>query len=577
MLAVAAVPAPAAETAGVAAPEPVAFDWFEYRGNDPDLAAPLPRGHFRNPILAGFYPDPSITRVGDRYYLVNSTFAYFPGIPVFESRDLVHWKLLGHAIDRPGQLDFKGLGTSRGVFAPSISHHDGVFYLFNTAVDNGGNYYLTARDPAGPWSDPVWLPGVDGIDTSLFVDDDGQGYLLNNGPPQGAPRYEGHRAIWMQAFDLKRGQPAGVRRVLLDGGVVPSSKPIWIEGPHIYKREGWYYLSSAEGGTGPQHSQVVLRARSPWGPYEPYAHNPILTQRGLPPDRAHPIANAGHADLVEGIDGHWWAVFLASRTYGQGHYQTGRETFLLPVQWRDGWPVILEAGQAIPQVLKAPGWMQGDADQAPLSGNFAWRDDFDGPALRPEWLSLREPPQDWASLDATPGRLRLQPRADGLESKGLPSFLGRRQQHRHFDARLAMQPPAHAGTSAGLAMYQDEAHWMFLGVHRPGADGRLELQLQRRVGGQTEILARAPIEEAAELRVGVDVADGRGDFGYDDGHGWRWLRQDEDIHTLSTDMAGGFVGVTLGPYARWDAPAVSTPAAPGYPPTPAVSRPTQKD
>ena len=562
---VGSAPATAPTGAAVAAADdvaPVAFDRFEYNGRDADLGLSLPPGHYRNPILAGFYPDPSVTRVGDRYYLVNSTFAYFPGIPVFESEDLVHWKLLGHAIDRPGQLDFTGLGTSRGVFAPSISHHDGVFYLFNTAVDNGGNYYLTARDPAGPWSDPVWLPGVDGIDTSLFVDEDGKGYLLNNGPPQGTPRYDGHRAIWMQAFEMKRGQPTGERRVLLDGGVDPASQPIWIEGPHLYKREGWYYLSCAEGGTGPQHSQVVLRARSPWGPFQPFAGNPILTQRDLPAERAHPITNAGHADLVEGRDGQWWAVFLASRTYGDGHYQTGRETFLLPVQWRDGWPVILDGHQPIPQVVAAPGWSRAQGTQAPLSGNFEWRDDFDAPKLRAEWLSLRAPPQAWADLRRQPGQLLLRPRADGLDGKGHPAYLGRRQQHKQFQARLSLQPPAQASTSAGLAMYQNETNWFFLGARR-SAEG-VELFLQRHVAGTDRIVARARVRDAQALKLGIDVDDGRGAFGYDDGQGWRWLREGEDVQVLSTDAAGGFVGVTVGPYARLDAaqtgPRADTPA-----------------
>ncbi|HVJ37557.1 MAG TPA: glycoside hydrolase family 43 protein, partial [Stenotrophomonas sp.] len=368
------------------AADTVAFDDFHYRGRDVVFDAPVTAGQYRNPVLTGFFPDPAVTRVGDRYYLVNSTFTYFPGIPVFESEDLVHWRLLGHAIDRPGQLDFRGLGTSRGVFAPSIAHHDGTFYIFNTAVDNGGNYYLTAKNPAGPWSDPVWLREVDGIDPSLFIDEDGSAFLLNNGPPQGKPRYEGHRAIWIQAFDLKSGQPTGPRKVLVDGGVDPSKNPIWIEGPHIYRHDGWYYLSCAEGGTSTQHSQVVLRARSPWGPFKPYEHNPILTQRSLPPEREHPIANAGHADLVQGKDGSWWAIFLASRIYGQGHYQTGRETFLLPVQWRDGWPVILDEGKVIPQVAQAPAWMQPTASQAPNSGNFEWRDDFSDASPRPEWL-----------------------------------------------------------------------------------------------------------------------------------------------------------------------------------------------
>ena len=334
--------------------EPIAFDWFEYTGRDAVFEQPLPPGSYRNPVLAGFYPDPSITRAGDSFYLVNSTFAYFPGIPVFESTDLVHWRQIGNVIDRPSQLDFDGLGISRGVFAPTIEFHDGTFYVLNTAVDSGGNFFVTASDPAGPWSDPVWLPGIDGIDPSFFFDDDGKVYLLNNGPPEREPLYDGHRAIWIQEFDPAATQPVGARKVLVDGGVDITTKPIWIEGPHIYSKDGWYYLVCAEGGTGPNHSQVVLRSRSVWGPYDPFDGNPILTQRDLPPDRPSPITNAGHADLVEAPDGSWWATFLATRTYEDIHYNTGRETFLLPVTWRDGWPVILEHGEVIPYVAPGP-------------------------------------------------------------------------------------------------------------------------------------------------------------------------------------------------------------------------------
>ncbi|MDG2524282.1 glycoside hydrolase family 43 protein [Stenotrophomonas sp. HITSZ_GD] len=529
---------------------PVAFDDFVYRGDDAAFATPLAKGQYRNPVLSGFYPDPAVTRVGDRYYLVNSTFAYFPGIPVFESEDLVHWRLLGHAIDRPGQLDFSGLGTSRGVFAPSIAHHGDTFYIFNTAVDNGGNFYVTAKDPAGPWSDPVWLKEVDGIDPSLFIDDDGKAYLLNNGPPEGTPRYAGHRAIWLQAFDLATGQPTGPRKVLLDGGVEPAKNPIWIEGPHIYRRDGWYYLSCAEGGTGPEHSQVVLRARSPWGPFEPYAHNPILTQRDLPADRPHPIANAGHADLVEGRDGRWWAVFLASRIYGEGHYQTGRETFLLPVEWRDGWPVILDAGQAIPQVANGPSWQRGDATQATRSGNFTWRDDFGAKTLDPEWISLRAAPA-WADLRSQPGVLLISPRADGLEGHGLPAFLGRRQQHQRFEAQVRVQPPGEQGVTAGLALYQDEAHWYVLGVQRTARG--LEVFVQKQTPEGRQVVAHRSIPAGAALHLRIQADAGLGDFAFDTGAGWQPLREREDIHVLSTDLAGGFVGVTVGPYARAEA------------------------
>src|SRR4051812_3486644 len=237
----------------------VFFKWFEYTGRDPEYSQPLPAGSFHNPILAGYYPDPSVTRVGDKYYLVNSTFTHWPGIPVHESRDLVHWKLIGHALSDPAKVSFDGLETSRGVFAPSIHFHAGTFYVINTLVDSGGNFFVTAKNPAGPWSEPVWLKEVDGIDPAFFFDDDGKAYVVNNGPPAGAPEYNGHRAIWLQEFDVAAQKLVGPRKIIVDKGADPARKPIWIEGPHLYRIQGAYYLMCAEGGTGPDHSEVVFR------------------------------------------------------------------------------------------------------------------------------------------------------------------------------------------------------------------------------------------------------------------------------------------------------------------------------
>ena len=530
---------------------PVYFDWFEYAGHDAAFETPLPAGHYRNPILAGFHADPSIVRANDRFYLVNSSFTYFPGIPVFESVDLVHWKQIGNVIDRPTQLDFDGLSVSRGIFAPAISHHDGVFYVATTSVDSGGNFIATARDPAGPWSDPHWLPGIGGIDPSLFFDDDGTVYLMNNDVPPGPQRYEGHRAIWMQQIDLAAFTPVGPRKVLIDGGVEPAKNPIWIEGPHLYKRDGWYYLSDAEGGTGPQHSQVVLRSREVWGPYLPYPGNPILTQRDLRDDRPLPITNAGHADLVEGPDGTWWAVFLASRNYATRHYNTGREAYLLPVDWRDGWPVILPAGQVIPYVVKAPSWMQGDASQAPLTGNFVDRDGFDAPPLRTGWLQVRVPQKPWADLRLRPGALAVHPLPENLDTLRNPAFLGRRQQHLRFEASTAMTRPA-AGVAAGLAAFQSEQYWYFLGVRSLGAD-RVAIFLEVRDGsGTPRTLATREVTASTSLRLKIAGEEGRYAFAFDtdDAGVWQTLAGDVDGTVLSTDRAGGFVGALLGPFAR---------------------------
>lgn len=529
--------------------EPIEFDWFEYTGRDALFEQPLPQGHYRNPVLAGFYPDPSITRAGNKFYLVSSTFAFFPGIPIFASDDLVHWQQIGNGIHRPSQLPYAGLGVSRGVFAPTIEYHDGLFYIFNTHVDAGGNYVITARDPAGPWSDPTWLPElVDGIDPSMFVDDDGRAYLLNNGPPEGEPQYSGHRAIWIQEFDRAALATKGPRKVLVDGGIDITQRPIWIEGPHFIKREGWYYLNCAEGGTGAQHSQVILRSRSPWGPFEPGPHNPILTQRDLPAARANPVTNAGHADFVQAADGSWWATFLASRIYDERHYNTGRETFLLPVTWRDGWPLILEPGTAIPAVVKGPSFMSA-GEQSPLSGNFTWRDEFAAPTLDPAWMQLRADSLPWYDLKPAASTIAIAPRG-GFDGNSTPAFLARRQQHLTFDASASLRTPRQRGSAAGLLLFQNETHWFLLGVRRT-AEG-LQVFLEKRHGAETQIVASQIIDAADAVQLQASGEQRHYSFAFrtQAGAAWRVLKAKEDGSILSTEVAGGFIGAVLGPYVR---------------------------
>jgi alpha-N-arabinofuranosidase len=527
----------------------VSFDWFEYTGKDAAFEAQLPAGSYRNPILAGFYPDPSITRAGDKFYLVNSTFAYFPGIPVFESSDLVHWRPLGHVLDRPSQLRFDGLGVSRGVFAPAIHHHNGVFYVLNTLVDSGGNFISTAKNPAGPWSDPVWLPEIDGIDPSLFVDADGKAYVLNNGPPDEKPRYNGHRAIWMQELDLQRLKLVGPRRVLVNGGVDISKQPIWIEGPHLFKRGAWYYLMCAEGGTGPNHSEVILRSKSVWGPYDPYQNNPILTQRDLPKDRANPVINAGHADLVEAPDGTWWATFLGSRPYDGVNYHTGRETYLLPVTWKNDWPVILDHGKTIPYIASAPKLLNTNREVAPLTGNFTWRDEFDQRQLNSAWLQLRAPRQQWFDVAAGAGQLNITPTGERLDGNGNPAYLGRRQQHLTFEASTSLRLPQQPGVAAGIAAFQNGQHWYFLGARRVGES--VQIFLEKQSGTTVTQLAAATLERASDTDIKLKIS-GRGrDYSfYYDAAGWQPLIANDDGSILSTEVAGGFVGATLGPHAR---------------------------
>jgi alpha-N-arabinofuranosidase len=530
------------------APGEARFAWMSYRGEDPvDRAQVAGPDEYRNPILSGFYPDPSIARAGDDYYLVTSTFAWFPGIPVFHSRDLVNWRQIGAAISRPEQLDFKDLGLSRGVFAPTIEHRDGVFYILNTCVDCGGNFILTAKDPAGPWSDPVWLPEVGGIDPSLAFDVDGAAWILNNDAPPGEPKYDGHRAIWIRPFDLKTLKVIGPQTLLVDGGVDPSTKPIWIEGPHIYRVDGWYYLTAAEGGTAEGHSQVALRSRSITGPYVPGPNNPFLTQRDLPRDRAHPITSAGHADLVQTPKGDWWATFLAVRPYEGDFYNTGRETFLMRVTWVDGWPVMTRPGETIPYVAKRPDLPQDRRPGDVQSGAFDWREEFDRP-LGLDWLSPRKPAV-WSRLEG--GELVLRAQADGLGSGRRPAFLARRQQHANAVAQTEVLPTAD-GVAAGLAAFQSDDFWYLVAVEAEA--GRRVVRLRRKAGAGEPaagtVLAEAPLTRAGPVRLRAAARGDAYDFAFAErGGDWRTLAADQDGKLLSTRVAGGFVGAVFGLYA----------------------------
>jgi alpha-N-arabinofuranosidase len=528
---------------------PARFDWFEYRGDD-HLPKPGP-GEFGNPILQGFYPDPSVTRVGDDYYLVNSTFAWFPGIPVFHSRDLVHWTQIGNAIDRPGQLNFAKMTMWQGVYAPDISFHDGLFYILNTCTGCGGNFIITARNPAGPWSNPVWLPEIDGIDTSLFFDSDGTAWILNNGPPVEKPRYDGHRAIWIQQFDLKALKLVGRRRVLIDSGVHPEQNPIWIEGPHILRKDGAYYLVAAEGGTEEGHSEVVFKSDKLAGPYRPAEANPILTQRDLPKERATPITSTGHASLVQTQNGDWWAVFLGVRPYDlNNNFNTGRETFLARVHWDNGWPRITRPGEVLPWIAPRPN-LTRDSTPVPTSGSFTIRDDFNRATLPRYWMMLRNPQGKWWRIAG--GALQIDPRANAFASHGNPSLLARRQQHQNAQATTKINfTPASDRAEAGMLAFQNDEYHYFLAVGRER--GKRVVRLRRRAGGQDPaegvVIASAPLDAAGPVELRIAARGGRYDFRWSsDGRHWKTLASGADGTILSTKKSGGFVGAVFGLYA----------------------------
>ena len=513
--------------------------------------AKLTKPQYENPILPGFYPDPSITRAGDDYYLINSSFAYYPGIPVFHSRDLVHWKQIGNAIDRPGMLDFSGLATSRGVFAPAISHHDGLFYIINTCVDCGGNFVITAKDPAGPWSDPVWL-NFGGIDPSIFWDDDGKAWIVWNDSPEGQPLYEGHRAIWIQQFDPAKMQMVGEKHVVVNGGVDISKKPVWIEGPHIYKVDGRYYLMAAEGGTSVNHSEVILSSEKIGGPYVPYAGNPILTQRDLDPARPMPITSAGHADLVQTPNGDWHAIFLAVQPYEGNLYNTGRETFMLPVNWQKdeqgiAWPIILPKGVAIPAAVDLPD-LPGQV-QEPHYTHYSHHFGYSyGGAAPLDWLQIRTPKSDFLTVlnDETIGLTALPEAIGDVQSH--PAFIGLRQKHVNASfSTVVNYQPLKEGDRAGILAVQNDDFYIFYGLAM--RNGKTVLEVTRRAGRSDPldglVIASQPAP-VGPVSLKADIRAGRATFSYGKG---TTIAADVDVTNLSTDKAGGFVGTLIGPYA----------------------------
>lgn len=557
---VAARPAPAQPPAPRSAPAgaPVArFDWFEYSGRDAVNAAhPVRAGEFRNPILAGFYPDPSITRAGDEYYLVSSTFSWFPGIPIFRSRDLVSWTQVGNAIHRPEQMRFDSLGISRGIFAPAIAHHDGKFWIVSTCVGCGGNFLITATDAAGPWSDPIWL-GMEGIDPSLYFDEDGKIYVVNNRAPVGPPRYPGHRAIWLQEYDPQARRLVGEATLLVDGGIDITTRPPWIEGPHIYKVDGRFYLVAAEGGTAIGHRQVVLRADRLRGPYVPGPQREILTQRHLDPARPFPVTSTGHADFVQTPAGDWWTVFLGIRPYEEDYHNIGRETFLLPVRWVDGWPTVVGGLAPVPYAAARPALPAQPAPRVPTTGDFTVRDEFDAPALPLQWMTIRTPHSAWWTLGG--GALALTARPDSLGGLGQPSFLGRRQQHQRATATTAMRwTPTRDGDVAGLAAFQGDANFYLLGVTRTGGVPEVQVRARGGAGDSVRVLARAPLPRLAAnapVRLRIEVDGARMHFSVADASGrWRPVLRDADARQLSGRRSGGgggsFTGVVLGVYAH---------------------------
>lgn len=479
---------------------------------------------FRNPVIPGFHPDPSICRVGEDFFLVNSSFEFFPGVPIFHSRDLAHWQQIGHVLTRPSQLPLTGARASGGIYAPSLRHHAGLYYMITTNVDGGGHFYVTSPSPAGPWSEPVWLPGG-GIDPSLFFDDDDTCYFT----------YTDDTSIQQAIIEPSTGR------------LLTPPRPIWQgtggmhpEGPHLYKIGGVYYLLIAEGGTEYGHMVTLARSASPWGPWEACPGNPILTHRS----RLSPIQGCGHADLVDDANGQWWLVFLAFRPLGYYPcYNLGRETFLAPVTWTsDGWPVV-NHGQLIELEMDAPLPSGKPLEAAPTLDDFV----TEQPGY--VWNYLRNPDPEDYDTQRRPGWISLRCSAAGLDDAASPAWLGRRQEHHRCSALTLIDfDPEEEREEAGLTAYMNPTHHYEIGLTR--RKGRRMLFVRRRIGRLAAYTLMRPVP-AGRLVLGIRADTQEYHFGWGlDGGEMEWLYEaDAERNYLTTEVAGGFTGVYLAIFA----------------------------
>lgn len=537
----------------VAAASTAHFSDFSYRGNDTfyNLRPLADSTEFYNPIIPGWNSDPSIVRNGNDYWLVTSTFGYYPGVPLYHSTDLAHWELVRNILDRPSQLPYlQGQSMDKGgIYAPQISYNptNGLFYMITTDVGlKEGHFYVTARDPRGDWSEPTFLRGIDGIDPSFFFDEDGKAYIVYKEDTTGKPKWSPYRCIRFISFDPVAGNTVGQSWPLYEPDVASDERLDRAEGPHIYKVDGYYYLLTAEGGTGDQHSANIYRAPAIRGPWKRSWRNPILTQRQLKPNRTNPVTCAGHADLVQTPEGDWWAVFLAQRP-GPGKVQAlGRETFLMPVQWsKDGYPYMTQCVDTVPLVLSRRDVRRDDSRIQ--SGNFSWTDSFTTPQLRPEWIGLRGSTE--AYYRTGDGMLHLDCAAEPSTGRGVPAYIGRRIQHHAYSAQATMRfAPESPNHRAGLLILKNEANQYFF-----ASDGDHLYAIQYYKGKPTE-LARAAMPAAGasdapiELLVECDGINYR--FSYRrPGTEWQVLADNIDAALVSCDRTGGFTGATIGFYA----------------------------
>jgi xylan 1,4-beta-xylosidase len=511
----------------------------------------------KNPILRGFNPDPSIVRVGDDYYIATSTFEWYPGVQIHHSRDLVHWRLLTRPLNRPSQLNMLGEPDSCGIWAPCLSYSDGLFYLIYTDVKRYGrttqagaagaslrdmhNYLVTSKTITGEWSEPIFL-NSSGFDPSLFHDDDGRKYLVNmlwDFRP-GRNRFAG---IELQEYSATECKLVGPREVIFTGTPIGLT-----EGPHLYKRKGYYYLLTAEGGTGWGHAVTLARSKFLTGPYELHPEGYVLTSRDRPDVE---LQRAGHADLVETQNGETYMVHLCGRPLrNRGRCTLGRETAIQKMEWNeDGWLVTSDGGSVPRSEVLAPSLSPHEFPGQPV------RDDFNGPYLAIDFQWLRSPwPQELFSLTDRPGYLRLYGR-ESIGSLFRQSLVARRQQSHCYTAITSVHFNVEDFQQmAGLVCYYNSAKFHYLYISYDDTLGK-HLRVMSSVPDQVQsdsFTAPAPIPAngAVELRVEVDFERLRFAFRTTN-QPWTWVPEVFDASILSDEatapglpnFTGAFVGM----------------------------------
>jgi alpha-N-arabinofuranosidase len=523
---------------------------------------------FRNPVIPGFAPDPSIVRVGDDFWLINSTFEYFPGIPIYHSNDLVSWELVNYALARPSQADLATLKSSDGIHASTIRYHDGTYYIITTNNIDGNmvNFFVTTDDPRGEWSEARVLEGAPGIDPSLFFDDDGRAWYVGNWIPPD-PEFEGQAEIWLQEVDIKAAQLIGERYYLWRG----CCGGVWAEGPHIYKRDGWYYLLISEGGTSFDHAMAIAISKDITGPYQSNARNPVLTHRHLSYD--YPISGVGHADLVELEDGRWYSVALGWRLVDGKYGILGRETFLVPVTWeqepyawkehRPWWPVFSPATGRVELEFPTP------FGNTPKQSDYHFRDDFDDPNRSLEWNHRRS--AVGVTVDASAGRLQLELLPASIGEREQYAFTGIRQRHFEFEATTSMGLSADGPQGeAGMALIQNDRSALLFTLSGGG-----ELRLVHNRDGDADVLASVPYDgERVRLRVTADYLD-LGFYYSADGADWQTLAEDVDGSVLAPERIGGYnyTGAYVGLYGSANGAGTGSATFDYFEYRPTVSRP----